>query len=45
MDEEDPEQDKGWNKSTPKHESMYGKKAEWLQENPIDLYESEAGRQ
>ena len=45
LDEEDPEENKGWNKPTPRHESLYGKRADYLQQNPIDLYEHEAGAQ
>ena len=46
MDEEDPDEGKYWNKTTniPRHEALYNKRADIFQQNPIDLYESEAGR-
>ena len=44
MDEEDPTEGKGVNQSTPRHESLYGKRSHYYQQNPIDLYESESGR-
>ena len=44
MDEEDPDENKYWNNLPPKHEALYGKRVDIFQQNPIDLYESEAGR-
>ena len=42
-DEEDPTEFKGINKETPLEESLYGQKTELYQENPINLYDTEAG--
>ena len=31
MDEEDPDENKYWNKTPPKHEALYGKRADIYQ--------------
>ena len=40
LDEEDPNEEAGFNMTIEKQNSIYGKKVDWLQMNPITLEES-----
>ena len=40
LDEEDPDEDTGLNAPIANSDVLYGKKVEYLQQNPIDLLES-----